>query len=709
MKRSDQSINTLSGVGKVTEAKLNKMGIFTIADLVYHFPRAYEKRGDIQLLSSYHLNENCSYVLTISTEVKSVKVKGNIIISKFRAFDDSGSVEVIYFNSPYVKDIFHIGATFRFYGKLQENRGKLQLTAPKHEPIIDGVVLPDFSPLYPLTSGISAKTLEKLIKTAISEIASELEDPIPESIRLECSLPSLGFAIKNIHYPESEANLSRALERMAFEELLVFGTGVSLSAKGRRTESGVRFKHISLEPVLKKLPYELTQSQKQSVNDIYRDTVIGKDGAISPMARIIVGDVGCGKTICAALAIYIAQGSGYQSALMVPTEILARQHYDELSTLLGPLGVKCELLIGSTSSKEKRRIRQEAESGDAKLIIGTHALLSDELNFNSLGLIITDEQHRFGVMQRGVLKEKAKRAHLLVMSATPIPRTLALTLYGDLDISRITELPKGRQRVDTFVIGEDHRARLNNFILKQVSLGGQCYVVCPSIDEMEEENEFIPNGLSGVIKANDLHLRSAISCAEDLRRDLPQLNVGLLHGKMKSTEKDAVMKDFAAKKYDVLVSTTVIEVGINVTNANLMIVENAERFGLSQLHQLRGRVGRGNRKSYCVLISDSRSEKSSARLKVMTKTYDGYEIAENDLLLRGPGDFFSSLSDDNIRQSGGFKFKFAQAAENSELLSKAFSYAKGIVEDDPTLNKEENKLLKEKIEKMIRHNISTIS
>ncbi len=708
--RVSDPIGSLHGVGKVTEAKLNKLGINTLGELLYYFPRAYEKRGNIKLLSEYSTEFASAYMLTVSTEVRSVKVKGNITISKFRAFDDSGAVEVVFFNSPFIKDTFHVGSTFRFYGKLQESKGRLQLLNPKYEAYIEGIPLPDFVPIYPLTSGISSKTLDKLIRTVLNEVASELNDPIPDELRIANSLPTLTYAIKNIHFPESDSDLKRALERMAYEEMLCFGIGISMSAKNRERGVGVRFSPCSLGPITEKLPYELTDSQKNAVNDIYKDTVIGKDGRISPMARIIVGDVGCGKTVCAAMAIYIAAMSGFQSALMVPTEILARQHYADLSELLGSVGIKTELLLGSTSASEKRRIRAAAADGEALVFIGTHALLSDKLEFNRLGLIITDEQHRFGVRQRAVLKERSQTAHLLVMSATPIPRTLALTLYGDLDISRITEMPRGRQRVDTYVVGEEYRLRLNEFIRKQIKLGGQCYVVCPSIEsDSESEEEFIPERIGSMVSSKSLNLKSAIDYTEALRRALPELRIDVLHGRMKAAEKDSVMSLFADGGIDVLVSTTVIEVGVNVPNASLMIVENAVRFGLSQLHQLRGRVGRGKRKSYCVLVSDTNAEKSRARLEVMRTTYDGYKIAESDLLLRGPGDFFSSNSGENLRQSGGFEFKFASMAESSELYLKAFEAAKSIVEKDPSLSLEKHKKLKEAVEDRLSYSLSTIS
>jgi ATP-dependent DNA helicase RecG len=585
-------------------------------------------------------------------------------------------VEITYFNSPFIKDVFQIGSTFRFWGKVELKKGKLQMTNPKHEPYVEGIPLPDFVPIYSLTEGISSKQIDKLVHSAINDVLPEIIDPIPDNLRIDNSLPTLTFAIKNAHFPESEEALFSARRRLAFDEMLLFGLGISLSAANRDRGEGIKLSPCSMTPFKSLLPYELTSSQKAAINDVYRDMVLGTDGKILPMARIIVGDVGCGKTVCAAAAAYITAKSGYQTALMVPTEILARQHYTEFSSMLSKLGLRVELLIGSTSAKEKKRIRDGLISGDIDICVGTHALISDGVDFTKLGLVITDEQHRFGVNQRAKLKEKSASAHLLVMSATPIPRTLALTMYGDLDISRITEMPKGRQRVDTFVVDESYRQRLYDFINKQITLGGQCYIVCPSIEANEEDGFIVDRETGEVISEGSLNLKSAVDFAGEVQKALPHLNVGVLHGKMKSGEKDAVMAEFAAGNIHVLVSTTVIEVGVNVPNASLMIVENAERFGLSQLHQLRGRVGRGKRKSYCILVSDIKSPKSRERLEVMRTTYDGFEIAEKDLLLRGPGDLFSSVSSDNLRQSGGFEFKFASSCDSTELFAKAFSFFK---------------------------------
>ena len=706
---SSTSVSALSGVGKVRAKQLEKLGIRTLGDLIYFFPRAYEKRGDIRPLSHFDPDRQAAYVLTVSKGVSQSNIRRGLTISKFRAFDESGTVEITYFNSPFVKEVFQTGSTFRFWGKVDLKKGKLQMTNPKYEPYVEGVVLPDFVPIYSLTDGISSKQLDKLVHSAINDILPEIIDPIPDNLRLQNDLPTLTYAIKNAHFPESEEALLAARKRLAFDEMLLFGLGISMSKSERNRGDGIKLSPCSMSPLTALLPYELTDGQKAAINDIYRDTVIGSEGKVLPMARIIVGDVGCGKTTCATAAAYLNARSGYQTALMVPTEILARQHYNELSSLLGNLGINVKLLIGSTPAKEKRLIKEGLLKGEIHVCVGTHALISDGVDFAKLGLVITDEQHRFGVNQRAKLKEKSQSAHLLVMSATPIPRTLALTMYGDLDVSRITEMPKGRQRVDTFVVDESYRNRLYDFIRKQIALGGQCYVVCPAIEASEDEGFVVDRETGEVISEGSLNLKTAIGFADEIKKNLPGLAVGVLHGRMKADEKDAVMSEFASGNIKILVSTTVIEVGVNVPNASLMIVENAERFGLSQLHQLRGRVGRGSRKSYCVLVSDIKSPKSRERLEVMRTTYDGFEIAEKDLMLRGPGDFFSAVSDDNLRQSGGFEFKFASSCDSTELFAKAFSAAKSIIEIDPDLSLPVHEGLKREVENKIKVAVSTIS
>ncbi len=709
----DSPVGELSGVGATRQKQLGKLGVGTVKDLIYLFPRAYEKRGDVKLLSNVEFDKSQSLILTVASEVKSTALKRGLTISKFRAFDDSGSCEIVYFNSQYVKDVFHVGSVFRFYGRLTLSKRQVQMTNPSYEPVIYNEPLPDLIPIYPLTEGISSKFIDKITRIAINEVLSDIDDHLPDDIRIKNSLPVLSYALRNIHFPESEEALMKSISRLAFDEMLTFGIGVSISSQYKKISSGVPFNPCDLKPLTSLLPYELTNSQKSAINDIYKDTVFkDRNGKISPMARILVGDVGSGKTICAVIAMYIAVMSGYQSALMAPTEILARQHFNDISQLLGKLGIKTEILLGATTQKEKKRIYSLLEAGEIDIIIGTHSLISDKVNFKNLGLVITDEQHRFGVAQRADLKNKASAAHMLVMSATPIPRTLALTMYGDLDVSRITEMPKGRMRVDTFVVDESYRERLDSFIYKQIENGGQCYIVCPAIESAEDSDDiYAPFSLKThkISKIQSLNLKNVAEYTQNLRNRLSKFKIECLHGKMKSTEKDKIMRAFSDGEIDILVSTTVIEVGVNVPNASLMIIENADRFGLSQLHQLRGRVGRGSRKSYCVLVSDLNTEKAKARLEIMRTTYDGYEIAEKDLLLRGPGDFFASVSDDSMRQSGGFEFKLAKLCDDSELLTKAFSAAKEITAEDPYLELHKHKELKKILENYIKPSASTIS
>ena len=472
---------------------------------------------------------------------------------------------------------------------------------------------------------------------------------------------------------------------MIFDELITFALGVRLSGAKQQSNPAPPCKNTNLSPFLAALPYSLTEAQRRVVSAIAQD--MSRDVA---MNRIIVGDVGCGKTVCAAAAIYLAVKNGRQAALMAPTEILATQHYKDLSALLGGLGIRCELLTGSLSVAKKKRIQLSVSLGDIDVLIGTQALLSDGVELLRNGLVVADEQHRFGVDQRATLSRKNEGAHMLVMSATPIPRTLALVTYGNLDVSRIDQLPPGRQRVDTFVVDESYRTRLNGFIQKQVELGGQVYIVCPAVEEqIAEEADLMLNDIdgNGEIKTAP-PLKSAVGFAEELTRVFPTLRIDFLHGKMKPKEKDEVMSRFSQGYVDILVSTTVIEVGVNVPSACLMIVENAERFGLSQLHQLRGRVGRGSRKSYCVLVSESINVDGRAKERLMTmkSCYDGFAIAEKDLLMRGPGDFLKGTGDGSVRQSGGVRFRLAELCDDAELLKTAMAEAEGLLNASPDLS-----------------------
>ncbi len=708
----ESSVSILSGIGETRAKALNRMGIFTLRDLIYHIPRAYENRGNVKLLKDALDGEPCAFVLTVATDPKNAITKKRMTITKFRAFDESGTVDVVFFNQGYIKDVFTRGAEFRFWGRLTYQNKKWQLTSPEFESIIPNKPLPDFIPVYPLTEGINGKLMNKAVSQALSLCMPELEDTLPEKIREKNSLPSFSFALRNIHNPESTEDLRRAVTRLTYEELFHFSIGLHVIKKRGASVLGAPCKKQDMSPLYSSLPYELTNAQKRVIDEITSDmTNSASDSA--PMSRILIGDVGSGKTVCAISAIYTAVKSGMQASFLVPTEVLARQHYNDVSKILGNLGIKVALLLGSTTASQKKKIYASLESdGDDRIdvIIGTHALLNDKVKFSDLGLVITDEQHRFGVNQRAVLKKRNKGVHMLVMSATPIPRTLALALYGDLAISYIDEMPIGRQRVDTFVVDESYRARLNAFISKQVEEGGQVYIVCPSIEDTDTESELSIRTLSGSESLNlKDKLKNVLEYYEQLKKDLPDLNVAYLHGKMKPKEKDEVMRAFADKKTDVLISTTVIEVGVNVPNASLMIIENAERFGLSQLHQLRGRVGRGTKKSYCILVSDSNGSIAKERLSTMKNTYDGYKIAEKDLEIRGPGDFFSSFCDDSIRQSGGISLRFSNLCNDANIMKDAFSDANILLQNDPMLIKPENASLAKEIGRLFNLNENVIS
>ena len=699
-------ITSLSGVGPARARAFAKLGIFDTQDLIYHFPRAYENRADIRLLGEAPEDAKCALLLCVATEPSVRMIRRGMNILKFRAFDESGSCEITYFNQNYLKDVFHIGGVFRFYGKIERVGRKFALSSPAFEPYVEGRELKPFFALYPLSDGLTQKMLSDSVLQAIKN--SSFPDHLPEDIRTKNRLCTLKYAIENIHAPESFDALGRAKRRLIFDELFEFSLGMRLCAGERKKETAVPLADNDLSPFLSLLPYELTSAQTRVVNEVISDM-----GRAVPMNRIIVGDVGCGKTVLAALAMYAAVKNGLQASLMAPTEILARQHYKELVPYFEALGIRCSLLIGAVSASEKRRIYKELASGDTDIVIGTQALIQDGLEFSRLGLIVTDEQHRFGVMQRAALSEKNEGAHMLVMSATPIPRTLALVMYGDLDISIVDEMPPGRQKVDTFAVNESYRERLNAFIRKNVEEGGQVYIVCPSVEEKDNE--------AGELTLADMEigfepkeasppLKAATTYAKELSEVIfPEYRVGFVHGKMKSAEKDAVMGAFAAGEINILVSTTVIEVGVNVPNATLMIVENAERFGLSQLHQLRGRVGRGKRKSYCVLVSDSKSTNAKARLDTMRTMYDGYSIASRDLELRGPGDFFATYAGAGVRQHGGLEFRLANLCDDAELLRAATDAAYEVLSSDPTLEKDEHSYLKERMDKIFDAKGSFIS
>lgn len=696
----------LPGVGEKRAEQLARLGLHTVSDLLFHFPRAYENRGDVVSLAGTQeparAGARQAVILTVFTAPRRSRLKNRMTLLKFRAFDDSGTCEVAFFNQDYLADSFPIGAVFRFFGRVERTGRGFSLTNPAFEPYTEGSALPPLFPVYPLTEGLSNKLISGLIRQAMPAIA-RMEDPLPEDIREREGLCTLAFALRTVHCPPDFPSLHTAKTRLAFDEFFRFALGLGMQGGGARV-GGAPVCCVSEETFAgfrALLPYQLTAAQERTIAEIRHDMASG-----TAMNRMLVGDVGCGKTVCAAAAVYVAVRSGRQAAIMAPTGILAAQHAAELIPLFARIGIRGELLTGATTAARKRKIRAALADPDpaARLdfVIGTQALLSAGVDFAAPALVVTDEQHRFGVNQRAALSDKNRHAHLLCMSATPIPRSLALVLYGDLDVSRIDQMPPGRQRVDTFVVDESYRARLDAFIRKNVAAGGQVYIVCPAVEQAEGAEEADEAGLipltadfaAATPPAPTLPpLRAAVQYAAELAERLPDLRIGFVHGRMKQAEKDGIMQAFTAGEVQVLVSTTVIEVGVNVPNACLMIVENAERFGLSQLHQLRGRVGRGNRKSYCILVRAGGGDAARARLEVMRTTYDGFRIAEQDLAQRGPGDFLAPAAGGSIRQSGGFRL--AEGWNDAGLMDRAFGDARALLASDPTLG--EHPLLRDAV------------
>ncbi len=670
------SVSEMSGVGPARATALAKLGITNVGQLLRHYPRGYQYRGNIKRLADAAPDEVGSFMLTVSCDPSLSTLKRGMTLVKLRAFDESGTCDVTFFNQPYMRAQLQKGQEYRFFGKLALEYGRLTLSSPVVEKVTDGAALPNLVPVYPLSAGLTQNFISKLISSALKSVGG-IPEPLPEKVREENDLCGIVWALRNIHDPPDFETLNAAKKRLIFEELYNFALG---AAGNVRPDSGApAMPDTDLSPLLEILPFEPTGAQKRAFTDIAKDM-----SSERPMMRLVSGDVGSGKTAVAAAAAYIAVKNGYQCALMAPTEILATQHFNDLMPMFGRLGYGCRLLTGSTKAAEKREITAALADGTLKLVIGTHALISEGIRFGKPGLVICDEQHRFGVGQRETLLEKASpkggHAHELTMSATPIPRTLAMFLYGSIDMSVLDEMPPGRQKVKTFVVDESYRERLNGFIRRQHDEGHQTYVVCPAVEKPEsgevtqEDIRLIDFGDEEVSGKDEL--KAAATWSETLAESLPDLRVGCVHGKMKPAEKDAVMREFAAGGLDVLVATTVIEVGVNVPNATLMIIENAERFGLSQLHQLRGRVGRGSAASCCVLVSGSKPEsRAGKRLAVMKNTFDGFRIAEYDLGERGPGDFIAD-TESATRQHGELRFRLANLCEDMALLEAAQKAAK---------------------------------
>ena len=657
----NDSIRYVKGVGPAKEKLFNNLGIYTVRDLIYYFPRDYEDRSKKKKIFELQDGEKISFDAEIRENVTTARIRKNMTLIKANVVDETGMVSITWFNAPYIKNSLKSGEKYTFFGQIKRTANRIEVTNPIFEKIEEDKNIGKVLAIYPLTSGLSQNAIRSVMRTIFEDTQNKFDEFLPESIRLNNDLADINNALYYIHFPDSKEAYIKARERLVFDELLLLQLGLmQIKYNNIDNKDGIKF-FISdnVNEFTEKLPFELTGAQKRVLSDIFKDMESTK-----PMNRLLQGDVGSGKTIVAAISIFNAVKNGYQAVMMAPTGILAEQHYSGLKELFNQYGIKVELLSGATTAKNKKVIKEKIANGEIDVVIGTHALLEDDVVFKKLGFIVTDEQHRFGVKQRSKLVLKGENPDTLVMTATPIPRTLALILYGDLDISVIDELPPNRKVIDTFLINESLEERLNGFIEKEIQKGRQAYVVCPLIEENEEEEEE---------QENKPKLKSVFEVAKKYESLFSKYNVGILHGKMKQSEKDLVMNDFKEKKINILISTTVIEVGVNVPNATLMIIENAERFGLAALHQLRGRVGRGSEKSYCILKCYASGRNILARMDIMTKTNDGFKIAEKDLELRGPGEFLG------VKQHGIPEFKIANIFADGKTLAKTSEVAKDII------------------------------
>ena len=670
MARLSDPITILKGVGPTKAKQFANLNIYTLRDLICHFPRGYEDRTRLVTIDKLQVDQPACFKAMVMNHPRTSHIRKGLDLTKVQVADHTARLSLTFFNNKYAVESLQYGKEYIFYGAVSGDFIGYNMTNPVFEsldsvPVTTRRVLP----IYPLTAGLSNASVLKAVRQALA-ICDTPAEILPESVRRQYGILPAERAYQAIHEPATMAEAEMAKKRLIFEEFFVFSAGLSLMRASRADKHTIPYKNTDLQPFYAALPFSLTGAQQRSIDEILADLGSGK-----PMNRLVQGDVGSGKTMVAAAAAFCAAGNHKQAALMAPTEILAEQHYASLSRLFQPMGIRTALLTGSQTSKQKREVREAIAEGRVDVAIGTHALLTDATVFNDLGLVIADEQHRFGVAQRGKLSAKGEDPHLLVMSATPIPRTLALIMYGDLDVSIVDELPPGRQEVDTFLVNESYRPRINAFIRKQVAEGHQCFVVCPAVEENEE-----------------LGTKAASTWAETLQQAVfPDLRVSLLHGQMKGAEKEAAMAAFARGEADILVATTVIEVGVDVPNATLMVIEDADRFGLSQLHQLRGRVGRGSSKSFCILTSQNRNPETLQRIKAFCKTTDGFRIAEEDLKLRGPGDFFGA------RQSGLPTFRVADLSLDLQTLKDAQAASAQWINAEGTSDTPEAKALRERI------------
>ena len=660
---TDSPIDVLSGVGPQRKTLLGKLGIKTVGDLVYFFPRFIEDRGKTVKIRDMRAGDTVCIEAQVYVPVQEHFVRSNMRLYTMLINDGTGVASVMWFNNKYVKNVFRTGDIYRFFGKVTVKSGRRELVSPVYERVDSALHTGRVVPVYPLTENLHQKTIRSVMMEAVSKVSGNLNEYLPQSIRQKYNLCEINYAIANIHFPQTEEDYEIARRRFVFEELLLFQLGI-LKMRTQSQSGGIKLDTSGCGEFLKLLPFNLTGAQKRVILEIYGDLSCGK-----AMNRLVQGDVGSGKTVVAFASIYAAMQNGYQSTLMAPTEVLATQHYKSACRFFGQ--EKVVLLTGSVTGKKRTRALEKIKSGEGSVVIGTHAVIEDNVEFKNLALAITDEQHRFGVRQRALLSKKGQSPHVLIMSATPIPRTLALILYGDLDISVVDELPPGRQNVDTFVVDLSMRQRIDKFIEKNVVAGRQVYVVCPLVENSQS-----------------LDLKAATQVKQRLEEIFPSFSVALLHGKMKPKEKNEIMEKFAAGETNILVSTTVIEVGVNVPNATVMIIENAERFGLSQLHQIRGRVGRGDEKSYCILFYGGEDKNIPERLDVIKQTNDGFVISKKDMELRGPGDILG------LRQHGLPDMKLADLFSDMKTFRLAQEAALDIMRSDPELKAPEHIFLK---------------
>lgn len=670
-------VKFVKGVGPNRVKLLNKLNIYKLEDLITYYPREYEDRSKPKKIADTENGEECLIEGIVTSHIKEIRThRKNMIIYKLIVRDDTDSCELVWYNQSYLKKMFRIGETYKFFGRINKRIGQTEMVSPVYDLEGNNKNTGRIIPIYPLTYSLSQNTLRHIIEEGLNQAKDKIAETLPEYILEEYKLMKLKNAMQSIHFPKELKDFGEARNRLAFEELLTMQLLLlNLKNKYKNTEKGIKFdSKVKMSDVINDLPFKLTKAQTRVLEEI--DSDMESDKA---MNRLLQGDVGSGKTIVSIIAAYKAVKSGYQMAMMAPTSILASQHLENFKNVLEKYDIRCELLLGNTTKKKKEDILSRLKDGEIDIIIGTHSLLEENVIFKNLGLVVTDEQHRFGVRQRSTIVSKGKNPDVLVMTATPIPRTLALILYGDLDISIIDELPPNRKKIDTFAVRKALEERVNNFVKKQIDEGRQAYIVCPLVEESEE-----------------IEAKSVDELTEKYKNEVfKEYKVECLHGKMKPKEKEEIMQRFKEGKIDILISTTVIEVGVDVPNSNIMVIENAERFGLAQLHQLRGRVGRGEYQSYCILKYQGNSELIRKRMQVMQETNDGFIISEKDLELRGSGEFFGT------KQHGIPEFKVANLFEDIKLLKLVQSAAIKILEEDPGLEEQKNIRLKNIIDKKL--------